>query len=109
MNLTQTIKKLTFTENSQKPKTKYVKRRGKSQNYNTAHDDLLGALIDISDEKDKRKQKLTTYLESKKNETVKLDCLFNYNKRIREGNKLKIKVKNVKIIPQKLPEILSPK
>ena len=110
MNLTQTIKKLTFTSDSQKPKTKYVKRRGKSQNYNTAHDNLLGALIDLNEETQKGNQKLTSFLENKKNETVKLDQLFNYNKRIRMGNKLKIKVnKNVKVVPQKLPEILSPK
>jgi len=64
---------LTFTSDSQKPKTKYVRRRGKSQNYNTAHDDLLGALIDIADEKEKNQKKLNSFLANKKNETVKLD------------------------------------
>lgn len=83
MNLTYTMKKLTFTADGSKPKTKYIKRRGKSQTYNTAHDDLLGALIDVVDEKEKQKKKLTSFLESKKNETVKLDCLFDYNKRVR--------------------------
>ena len=72
MNLTQTIKKLTFTSDSQNPKTKYVKRRGKSQNYYTGHDNLLGALIDLNEETLKH-NKLTSFLETKKNETVKLD------------------------------------
>ena len=38
MNLNQTIKKLTFTQDCVTPKKKTVRRRGKSQNYNTAHD-----------------------------------------------------------------------
>jgi hypothetical protein len=73
MNLTQTIKKLTFTGDSNTPKTKYVRRRGKSQNYTKAEDDLLGALIDLADQKEKNDKKLNSLLKDKKNETVKLD------------------------------------
>ena len=47
----QSKKLSTITSDIQNPKVKYFKRRGKS--LNTTHDELLRALIEIADKKEK--------------------------------------------------------
>ena len=60
MNLTQTLKKMTFSgDERSSPKTYYVHKRGKSQLLNKTNQNILGALIGIVDTKEKHSRKLS--------------------------------------------------